>query len=76
MEGMIGTETQFGKNTSRSGRPHSDYDCVGMVENFLVARPDRYSMETIGKPMSDSRIARGQPDGVGCDARRAQASDD
>ena len=47
-----------------------------MVENFLVTGRDRYSTETIGKPISDSRIARGQPDGVGCDARRTQASDD
>ena len=38
-----------------------------MVEDFLVTGRDGYSMEPLGKPISDSRIARGQPDGVGCD---------
>jgi len=33
-------------------------------------------METIRKPMSDSRIARRQPDGVGGDAGQTQTSDD
>jgi hypothetical protein len=47
-----------------------------MIENFLVTGRDGYSTETIGKRISDSGIARGQPDGVGCDAGGAQACDD
>jgi len=56
---MIGAETQFRKNISSSRRAYSDHDCVGMVENVLVTGRDRDSTETISKPTSDSRIARG-----------------